>query len=86
MSENLGRRIKAIAVIIGTVGAVAGFAAALKYFSEGNLFFACVFLIYAILSVMLMIPLFLAGTAADSLEAENKKLRALSEKIGRAHV
>ena len=48
MSENLGRRIKAIAVIIGTVGAVAGFAAALKYFSEGNLFFACVFLIYAL--------------------------------------
>ena len=81
MSENLGRRIKAIAVIIGTVGAVAGFAAALKYFSEGNLFFACVFLIYAILSVMLMIPLFLAGTAADSLEAENKKLRALSERV-----
>ncbi len=81
MSENLGRRIKTIAVIIGTVGAVAGFAAALKYFSEGNLFFACVFLIYAILSVMLMIPLFLAGSAADSLEAENKKLRALSERV-----
>lgn len=81
MSENLGRRIKTIAVIISTVGAVAGFAAALKYFSEGNLFFACVFLIYAILSVMLMIPLFLAGSAADSLEAENKKLRALSERV-----
>ena len=81
MSDNLGKRIKVIAVIIGTVGAVTGFAAALKYFSEGNLFFACVFLIYAILSIMLMIPLFLAGSSADAIEAENKKLRNLSDKI-----
>ena len=81
MSDNLGKRIKVIAVLIGTVGAVTGFAAALKYFSEGNLFFACVFLIYAILSIMLMIPLFLAGSSADAIEAENKKLRNLSDKI-----
>ena len=40
MSENLGRRIKIIAVIVGIVGAITGLAAALKYFSEGNLFFA----------------------------------------------
>ena len=81
MSENLGRRIKIIAVIVGIVGAITGLAAALKYFSEGNLFFACVFLIYAIISIMLMIPLFLAGSAAESLEDENRKLRALSERV-----
>lgn len=37
MLENLGRRIKIIAVAVGIAGAITGLAAALKHFSEGNL-------------------------------------------------
>lgn len=83
MSDNLGKKLKFIAVAIGVLGAVACFAMAFGFFKEENLFYACAWLIFAILSLLLIIPLYSLGNIADALADTGKKLRTVADKTAK---
>lgn len=80
MSSNLGKRIKIMAVLTGVAGFLASAAMAVNCFMQNILFTACLWAVFGILSLFLIVPLFMIGNLSDELWEQKRKLRGLNEK------
>lgn len=82
MSDNLGKKLRILAIVIGSLGAVASFLMAFINI-KGSLGTAFIWIIIAVVSLLLIIPLYCLGVMADAITDHRARLSQLYDKFQR---
>lgn len=83
MNDNFPKKVKAVGIFLGVGGFAASIAMAIDAFGKGDIYAACVWLVFCIISLFMIVPVFAVGNLSSELVEEKRKTKTLSEKIAR---
>lgn len=83
MSENFGKKVRALGVIAGVTGLIAAVVMAVLDFKSQQVIEACMWLLVGVVALFLIVPVYAVGEMSDELFETKRKLRMIAEKTVR---